>query len=429
MDSKHLITGWAEKAEQYFSTKGRSLHFDRRRSSQGYYRGACVPTPRGRTHDRSLFSLLVLVGGATNASPVPRKKNPTASAARELTGKKIDRRYALKNNSPSSGKGKKSDAKKPHTTKIESSKRDTGHSTMADADHDDGAERACFRLSVSWTRSVFVIGVALVLVLNAALVGAVLASVAMRQQEGDLYRDRLVNLLYTAVWCSSAAAVAAAAIEAWRGRQRLHQNHTMQDTPDTARQCAVPADVAFAARVCNRTWRHKRPDHVMDDGAGVRECTWRVVTWHCIAPGVVTFVATGADDRAPFEAHGTSHRPRTDGVFGIAWTQTCTVPSLPGGDARMRATRFFSGAVEPNGLNQDDVIRGLQTQTAPPPKENWTSHHECTQMHLASSSELVFYSRADGDGRDGNDDKGRGLPFVPADYAVHSFSLATDSLV
>ncbi|AVK76699.1 hypothetical protein pmac_cds_11 [Pandoravirus macleodensis] len=301
---------------------------------------------------------------------------------------------------------------------------------MADVNHDDDAERTSVHLSVSWTRSVFVVGVVLVFALNAALVGAVLTSVAMRQQEGDLYRDRLVNLLYTAVWCGSTLVVMVAVVEAWRDGRRSRQNHTTQDAPDTARGCTVPADVAFAARVCNRTWRHKRPEEAACGDAGIRECTWRIVTWHCTAPDTVTFVATGADDHVPFEAHGTARRARTDDTLCIAWTQTYTASAVPGEDPRARVIRFFSGAVEPVGSNQADVIRGLQTQTAPSVKENRTSHHDCALAPSALSSELVFYSRDDDDEPDGNSDRERGSFFVPADYyVVRPLSLEPDSLV
>nr|UDO47208.1 hypothetical protein [Pandoravirus massiliensis] len=242
-----------------------------------------------------------------------------------------------------------------------------------DSDNGDGmAGTMQTRATMSWTRLVFGVSVALVLALNAALVGAIVTSVVMRQQEGNLGRDRLVTMLYTGVWCSSALAVIAAIVETWRDRfWPAPECGTAQRPSDSVCETIDALDAAFGTHICNRTW-HQEPhegDAVPNGAASARACTWRVVTWQRTAPGIVRFVAAGDDDRAPFEAHGVARRLGAGGVLYIAWTQTYTscLSTAEGVDAQMRC--FFSGTFESVAHGRArDRIRGLWSWAAPSPE-------------------------------------------------------------
>lgn len=306
---------------------------------------------------------------------------------------------------------------------------ETSDDATTKIDNGEGAERA----PTTWTRAVFVVGVTLVLALNATLVGAVLASFAMRQQEGDLYRDRLIALLYAAVWCSSTLAVAAAVVEAWRDRRRSLSCETMSDTADTTHERAVAADAALAARVCNHAYHHKGSGEVVRDIVGAQECAWRVGAWHCTAPGVATFVPTSASGHEPFEARGVPYRVCADDTPRIAQAQTRTASLFSDENNRACGPRFFSGTVEPAGRDQSGIMRDLQTQTVWPTKED-DRIPRCDRTHKPStlSSKLAFYTDNGGVDCGGCGDgsvRGRGPSFVTADLAMDTLSLAGDSLV
>ncbi|WBR14186.1 hypothetical protein pkur_cds_11 [Pandoravirus kuranda] len=268
---------------------------------------------------------------------------------------------------------------------------DSATTTPTDAESGAAcAERA--RAPAPWNRALFVVGMALMLAFNAALVGAVLASVSVRQQEGGLDRDGLIALLYTGVWCGTMLAVASAVVEAWRDRQRYRERDTASGMVDGSCQHDPAMHFALAGRIGCDAQRDGGPNEVLCGMASARGRSWHIVTWHGAAPLVATGAPpTGENDRVPFEVRGTRY---------ITWTQPHTVPLLLGGDDCARGPEPFSETIESvRRGHKADLVRCLQTPAVWPPQDSPSARHDmCAREPLAFPAEAEFYAHDDGHG-------------------------------